>query len=88
MRRGNAALSDFRIAKLLDRLRTAVPSVERVTAHYQYLIDLAAPLSPEQSRRLDALLQAGGALSRFADEDAAEPAMQVWVVPRSGTISP
>ena len=89
MRRGHAALSGFRIAKLLDRLRACAPGVEQVTAHYEYLLDLAAPLSDSQSERLDALLQSRASDDKSVSERA-ETAhrLRVLVLPRPGTISP
>ena len=83
MRRGQAALSEFRLAKLLARLRRCVPGIHSVSAHYQYLIDSTAPLSEEQARRLDALLQATA-----GEGGAAAATARFLIFPRPGTISP
>ena len=83
MRRGQAALSEFRLAKLLARLRRCVPGIHSVSAHYQYLIDSTAPLGEEQARRLDALLQATA-----GEGGAAAATARFLIFPRPGTISP
>ncbi|MGA0019686.1 MAG: phosphoribosylformylglycinamidine synthase [Steroidobacteraceae bacterium] len=89
MRRGQAALSDFRIAKLLARLRACAPGVQSVSTHYQYLLDVTTPLSEAQSRRLDALLQVSTSDGAHAiDPIDSTHHWRVLVVPRPGTISP
>ncbi|WP_027351667.1 phosphoribosylformylglycinamidine synthase [Halotalea alkalilenta] len=80
--RGASALSAFRHAKLLDRLRQAAPDIEALFAHYIYFVDLHGELDALSRARLAELLGA-------SDERAAagEGALYL-VVPRLGTLSP
>ncbi|MGE0805827.1 MAG: phosphoribosylformylglycinamidine synthase [Burkholderiaceae bacterium] len=78
---GQPALSDFRLARLLEQLRRADPRVAGLSARQLYLVWSDEPLSGDQQARLAALLD--------ADPQAGTPAGQpVWVVPRIGTVSP
>jgi phosphoribosylformylglycinamidine synthase len=81
---GPAALSTFRIAKLLERLRALEPAVTGLAARFMHFIDLAEPLSARQQRILTELLTYGPTLPLAADEQGE----QLLVVPRAGTISP
>ncbi|HVN44552.1 MAG TPA: phosphoribosylformylglycinamidine synthase [Steroidobacteraceae bacterium] len=81
---GPAALSPFRIAKLLERLRRLEPTVEALAARFVHFVDLAAPLAAREQGILAQLLTYGPTLPLAADE-AGEPLL---VVPRAGTISP
>ena len=87
--RGSAALSPFRIAKVLARLRGIEPSVQGVEATFVHFIDLERELADGERSRLDDLLGCGpgadGATFAAAGEGASVP---LWVVPRPGTISP
>ncbi len=87
--RGSSALSPFRVAKLLDRLAAAEPSVVAVEARWVHLIDAARPLTATETTRLDALLRYG---PREPVDPASPPAQEagelVLVVPRPGTVSP
>ncbi|MEO0973912.1 MAG: hypothetical protein AAFX85_12555, partial [Pseudomonadota bacterium] len=76
---GADALSSFRLQRLHDTLREALPSLTGVRACWWYLIE-GAPLEASTSARLSSLL---GAVER--SEDAAA---QIVVAPRIGTISP
>jgi phosphoribosylformylglycinamidine synthase len=80
---GGPAHSDFRLAKLLSRLRVAVPSVRAVASRFVHLADCAR--SPEEASRarLAALLTYG---PRHPPQAA--PGERLLVVPRAGTISP
>ena len=80
---GQAALSDFRLAKLTRALKRADDRIDAVEARFTYFVATKAELSREETRRLDALLLAGdkpGKLGRGVQT--------LHVVPRPGTISP
>ena len=80
---GGPAVSDFRLAKLLDLLRSREPAVRGLAAHFTHLID-AEPLAGGPLAVLRALLTYGPA-------HAATPASTgalLLVVPRPGTTSP
>jgi phosphoribosylformylglycinamidine synthase len=80
---GGPAHSDFRLAKLLPRLRTAVPSVRGVASRFLHLADCARAPDAGQRALLAALLNYG---PRHAAD--APPGVRLLVVPRPGTISP
>ncbi|MFC0337192.1 phosphoribosylformylglycinamidine synthase [Kushneria avicenniae] len=79
---GQSALSSFRHARLLARLREAMPGVTGVHAMHRYFVDIEQTPAPGVTERLCALLE--------ADEKAASaPAGALYlVVPRFGTVSP
>src|SRR6516225_4405385 len=81
---GPAALSAFRLAKLLERLRALEPTVAELAARFVHFVDLAEPLSPQQQEILRQLLSYGPTLPLAPDEHGE----RVLVVPRAGTISP
>src|SRR6516165_9531611 len=81
---GPAALSTFRIAKLLERLRTLEPAVTGLATRFVHFIDLAEPLPARHERILAELLTYGPTLPLGPDEQGE----QLMVVPRAGTISP
>jgi phosphoribosylformylglycinamidine synthase len=87
---GPAALSAFRIVKLLDRLRALAPAVTGLSACFVHFVDAARPLSFEEQGVLERLLSYGA----HADSapvplmnDASRDGL-LLVVPRRGTISP
>jgi phosphoribosylformylglycinamidine synthase len=87
---GPAALSAFRIAKLLDRLRTLEPAVTSVSAGFMHFIDAARTLSVEEQGVLEALLTYG-AQAHSTSAPLVTAALRdelLLVVPRNGTISP
>ena len=97
--RGSAALSPFRIAKLLTRLRVHGPAITGVAAAYVHFVDLERPLTADECERLETLLtygprEAGIAEAGIAEAGAAEAGaaggegVALWVVPCPGTISP
>ena len=86
--RGSAALSDFRLAKLLERLRVSVPGVTALTARYLHIADLERPLAEAESSLLHALLHYGTRAAHREEPAHAGIAMRLWVLPRAGTISP
>jgi phosphoribosylformylglycinamidine synthase len=83
---GPAALSAFRIAKLLERLRALQPQVRGLGARFVHFADLSAPLSGAEQAVLAQLLTYGPSLP--AAEAGATAGGSILVVPRAGTISP
>jgi len=83
MLRGSAALSPFREARLMERLRVAVPRIRSIYAEYRHLAALTAELAANELATLTRLLTYG------PQRDSHEPAGELLlVVPRLGTISP
>ena len=80
---GQSALSEFRLEKLLQRLRRLDGRVKGVESRYVYFVDLAESLSAKQRKRLEALL-----LSEEKPGKLAKGSSRLYVVPRHGTISP
>jgi phosphoribosylformylglycinamidine synthase len=86
---GQPALSEFRLSRLLDRLRQIDVRVAGVDAHYVHYVWADRPLTADEQARLVALLDAPsdiGAGSTGASIDAKAP--RLWAVPRIGTVSP
>ena len=81
---GPPALSAFRIAKLLQRLRALDAGVHSLAAHFVHFADLAAPLSGPEQAVLGQLLTYGPSLPALS----AGAGASVLIVPRAGTISP
>ncbi len=82
--RGNVALSDFRLSKLLPELAGRIPGLADVHAEFVHLLNIAeADLAPETRQRIEALLDYGPRVP--SREVHANP---LFVVPRPGTISP
>ncbi|MCA1798589.1 MAG: phosphoribosylformylglycinamidine synthase [Xanthomonadaceae bacterium] len=79
---GGPALSEFRIEKLVARIRTVAPEVGSVVARFVHFVDVDGELSPP-ARVLLAKLLADGEPA-VADDSTAD----CVVVPRFGTISP
>ena len=82
---GSNALSAFRSQRLLNQLQIAAPAITAVQARFYHFIDTAAPLTPEDTARLDALLTYGEPFTQAARDGAVE---EFFVIPRLGTISP
>src|SRR3970282_924771 len=83
MLRGRNALSDFRSSRLVSSLRSIVPSVTAVHAEFWHFVQLARPLSDEETQRLGRILTYGPAETTHATGGEF-----ILVVPRIGTISP
>ena len=81
---GTTALSDFRIAKLLDRLRAQDPAVRGLAARFVHFVDTERALTEPEQRVLGELLTYGPRERAPADPDGA----LLLVVPRPGTVSP
>ena len=80
---GQSALSDFRLARLLESLRKTEPAIETVQASFIYFAASREPLNAaDKSRLQDLLLDIDDV--NLIDEDA----LKLYVVPRPGTISP
>jgi len=84
--RGRAALSPFRVAKLLAAVGAARPQhdIARLSAHYWHFAEIARPLATHEQTTLERLLTYGPAVT--TDDATARP--ELIVVPRFGTISP
>ena len=83
--RGGAALSEFRLKKLLTAAQSRVPEVARIDTVFVHFVDVDSALSTEKHVILERLLAYGSAAEnegRFSDADL------LLVVPRPGTISP
>jgi phosphoribosylformylglycinamidine synthase len=80
---GRAALSGFRIEKLLARVRVLEPAVAALSARFLHFAALERPLTATEHERLERLLTYGPRTP--APESAGQPLI---VVPRAGTISP
>jgi len=80
---GSAALSAFRVEKLLARLRPSHPELRGIATRYQHFVDLDQPLTGDERALLDKLLIYG------PRDPASEPTgALLLVLPRFGTISP
>ena len=81
--RGAPALSDFRLQKLQERLRTATGPDLRIYAEFMHFADSDRDPTGEELAVLERLLRYGPRLPAHAPEGRL-----VLVVPRPGTISP
>ncbi|HEU0276821.1 MAG TPA: phosphoribosylformylglycinamidine synthase [Rhodanobacteraceae bacterium] len=76
---GRSALSDFRLARLNERIATIAKGTRVRGARHVYFVEASAPLSPAARERL----------ARLLDATESPPAdASLWVVPRLGTVSP
>jgi phosphoribosylformylglycinamidine synthase len=82
---GAAALSGFRIEKLLARIAGLEPAATGLSAHFVHFAALTRPLADEELRILQQLLTYG---PRAAATSHGGEAERLLVVPREGTISP
>ena len=82
---GGRALSDFRAAGLLRRLRERVPAVTGVSARHVHWVASAGPLDADTQGRLARLLDYG---DPYAVPAPSDPATVLVVAPRLGTVSP
>ena len=89
--RGSQAYSDFRINKLLSRVKDCCGSIQTIHSQYQHLINLTddAELSDSELDKLEQLLTYGPADNSSLDAIHDDPSVaRIYVVPRVGTISP
>jgi phosphoribosylformylglycinamidine synthase len=82
---GSNALSAFRSQRLLSQLQSVAPTIAAVQARFYHFIDSSAPLSPEDTERLSAMLTYGEPAAQTLYEGVTE---EFFVIPRLGTISP
>jgi phosphoribosylformylglycinamidine synthase len=83
---GRAALSDFRIAKLLPRLQALEPRVRALRSRFVHFVDAPESLTSAEYGLLEKLLTYGPATP---PPEAPPGTTQVLlIVPRAGTISP
>ena len=80
---GQAALSSFRLAKLIRSLKRSDDRVDSVEARFAYFVATSAELSKTERSRLDGLLLSGDKPAKLA-----RGTRTLYVVPRPGTISP
>ena len=93
---GGAAVSAFRLARLLDRARTADNRVERLSARFVHWIWCERAPDGDEAARIAGLLRdaaspgasGAGAFAPVGGPGAAEEGQPVWTVPRLGTLSP
>ncbi len=87
--RGSAALSAFKITKLLSRCKDLCLPVDDIYAEYIHFADLSAPLNVEENTKLAGLLEYDSSVSpQQATSERAVPGRLLLVTPRLGTISP
>ena len=80
---GTSALSRFRLEKLLSELQQIDDRIRAVSARYLHFVQTESELSPEHHAFLQRLLDYG-----YADSIPELQGCPLWVVPRSGSISP
>ena len=83
---GGAALSDFRAAALLERLRAVAPGITGITARHVHWVRCEG--EPADPARLAELLTYGPPYAAASPSAVASPSTVVVVGPRLGTISP
>ena len=81
--RGGAALSDFRLNKLLALAREQVPELAHISTEFVHFVDLDVRLDDSELQVLERLLKYGSAIQPSPGEG-----QLLLVVPRPGTISP
>ncbi|MEW5879630.1 MAG: phosphoribosylformylglycinamidine synthase [Pseudomonadota bacterium] len=81
---GPNALSSFRAARLLERIRAIEPDAAAIRARHVHFVHAIGALDDEARARLDGLLDYG----EPAAPEAGHAAASWLVVPRLGTISP
>jgi len=82
---GPRAFSDAALEKKLARIRVRNPGVTGLSAHFTHFAELSAVPSGEQQALLDRLLSYGPLAHRTPQAHAG---LELFVVPRLGTISP
>ncbi len=79
---GSNALSAFRTKRLLLQLQEIDHAIASVSGRFLHFLDSAAPIAPDDAKRLDGLLTYG---EPFKDKIEGD---EFVVIPRFGTISP
>ena len=85
--RGNAALSSFRLEKILAELNTKAPNVSHFYAEFVHFAWFSNKLSLEQLSTLDKILSYGSIAKKESTGEICKSELFL-VVPRPGTISP
>ena len=85
--RGAPVLSDFRLAKLAQKLTQIHPDIQLLRTEYVHFADLQGELNAAQMKVLESLLEYGPGYAG-GSESVPEGATLRLVVPRPGTISP
>ncbi len=80
---GNAALSDFRIQKILAELRAITDSIEQVSTAFIHFAEIDNALDPDETNRLRRLLT-----DTEVRPMEMETTFALYVIPRPGTLSP
>ena len=80
---GRAALSEFRLSKLQERIEDRWPGVEEIEAFHLHFVDTVREPGEDEGARLEALLDYG---EEEAFADTAD--ISLIVAPRPGTVSP
>ncbi|MHB9118381.1 MAG: phosphoribosylformylglycinamidine synthase [Burkholderiales bacterium] len=81
--RGSAALSVFRLEKLLSQLRLEVPGISGVSAEFWHFVEVDRSLDDSERQTLERILTYGPVMGRM--ELGGD---MILVAPRLGTISP
>jgi phosphoribosylformylglycinamidine synthase len=81
--RGAAALSSFRLDKLMATARHRVPEIQQIVAEFIHFVDVERTLAADEQALLGTLF--GGDLQSEAQQPGGE---LLLVVPRLGTLSP
>ena len=87
---GTAALSSFRIEKLLGQLQSLDSRIQAVNARFMHFAQLDGDLTQAQSQMLERLLDYGYTqpVEDVSNDESEKQIYTLWVVPRLGTISP
>ena len=80
---GAAALSPFRVQRLLSRLGGEAAGIHAVHTRFVHFVDVERPLSPHERQVIEALLEYGPRRAAVREEGEL-----FLVVPRPGTLSP
>jgi phosphoribosylformylglycinamidine synthase len=86
--RGGAALSEFRLNKLLAVAREQVPELAQISTEFVHFVDLETKLVGNEFEILEQLLTYGVAKKGSTETGDSGQAQLLLVVPRPGTISP
>ena len=86
---GSTALSPFRLRKLAEDIRQAIPAVTAISTRYIHLVDLSEDLNEREQDVLHKLLNYGPAdLATKTSAPIDSSGGFFLVVPRPGKISP
>ena len=85
--RGATAHSDARRQRLLDKLRAIQPALQGLDSEFVVFVDSTRELDATEKSRLDSLIRESEG-TRAVEANGTSEAIEVYVVPRIGTISP